>query len=86
MERKRLRDTEKRTEYLMPFGKHKGKPLSKIETTYLDWLIGKDLRDPLKTAVEQELESRPEWKDGSFVEDADDAFEDEGPRFGDEHD
>lgn len=52
----------------MPFGKHKGKFLSDVETEYLDWLIGRDLRDPLKTNVLNELKSRDEWRTGSFME------------------
>ena len=44
---------------LMPFGKHKGQEISKLETEYLTWLLGlDDIRDPLKSVVEAELAKR----------------------------
>ena len=69
---KRRKSLEKRVEYIMPFGKYRGVPLDRIKTSYLDWLIGQSLRDPLKAAVEKELESRPDWKSGDFL--AEDEF------------
>lgn len=38
----------------MPFGKHKGKPLRKVPSQYLDWLAEKtDLRGDLADAIEE---------------------------------
>jgi hypothetical protein len=45
-------------EYRMPFGKHKGLPLSKLPYEYLLWLRTADLRDPLDTAVDDEYQRR----------------------------
>jgi Putative quorum-sensing-regulated virulence factor len=48
-------------EYLtvkMPFGKFKGLPVSELPDDYLDWLSEIELREPLRTAVEQEIEAR----------------------------
>jgi Putative quorum-sensing-regulated virulence factor len=42
----------------MPFGKFKGQPLSAIPDDYLEWLKGRDLRDPLRDAVEAEWNAR----------------------------
>ncbi len=43
----------------MPFGCHKGKPLSKIPTDYLHWVLTlPDLRPDLRRAIQSELESR----------------------------
>ena len=43
----------------MPFGKHRGKPLSEIPYSYLCWLRRKpDLRDPLWSAVIREVNRR----------------------------
>lgn len=43
--------------FVMPFGKHRGKTLGQIlddDAAYLDWLVGLDnLREPLKSEVEQ---------------------------------
>ena len=47
----------------MPFGKHKGEPISECPTEYLDWLIGQDwLFDDLRTAIETDLEGRAGWR------------------------
>jgi hypothetical protein len=44
---------------ILPFGKHKGANLSDAPTQYLQWLVNVDwLRDPLRTAIEAELERR----------------------------
>lgn len=43
----------------MPFGKWKGKPITELKDTYLDWLMGlDDLREPLKSAIEHEVQRR----------------------------
>lgn len=40
---------------LMPFGKHKGKPLKDIPRDYIAWLSGQEIRDPdLAAAVAAE--------------------------------
>lgn len=53
----------------MPFGKHKGKFLWDVDTNYLDWLLGRELREPLKGQIIAELNSRDEWRSGAFIED-----------------
>jgi exodeoxyribonuclease X len=35
----------------MPFGKHKGKPLSEVPADYIDWLLGRDIDDDLRCAL-----------------------------------
>jgi Putative quorum-sensing-regulated virulence factor len=53
----------------MPFGKHKGRPISALPTGYLCWLTTlDDLKWYLREAVEAELERRP---DARRVDDAD---------------
>jgi hypothetical protein len=43
----------------MPFGRHKGERLEDLDDDYLRWLAGlDDLREPLKSAVKAEWESR----------------------------
>jgi hypothetical protein len=43
----------------MPFGKFAGQPISGLKDDYLQWLLGLDtLRDPLKSAVEGEVQKR----------------------------
>ena len=45
----------------MPFGKHKGTPLEDLPRDYLDWLNAlEDLRPPLRSAVDREIERRAE--------------------------
>jgi len=47
------------TTYRMPFGKHKGKPLSAIDGSYLLWLAElPDISARLLAAVQAELERR----------------------------
>jgi len=35
----------------MPFGKHRGKPLSEVPADYIDWLLGRDIDDELRSAL-----------------------------------
>jgi hypothetical protein len=53
----------------MPFGKHRGKPLSRIDDDYLQWLLGEctNLPDYLREAVLDELTKRN--NDREWVED-----------------
>lgn len=55
----------------MPFGKYKGVPLSDIPDEYLDWLRTRDdLRDPLLSALNEELARRQRSRpDPHVVED-----------------
>jgi exodeoxyribonuclease X len=46
----------------MPFGKHKGQPLSEVPIDYIWWLNDKNLRDPLRSALNAELERRDSKK------------------------
>jgi hypothetical protein len=46
----------------MPFGKHKGRPISTLPDSYLAWLTSlPDLREPLRSEVEREIE----WRTGA---------------------
>ena len=38
-------------EYKMPFGKHEGQLLKDIPIDYIEWLQGRELKEPLKTMV-----------------------------------
>jgi uncharacterized protein (DUF3820 family) len=55
----------------IPFGAYKGLPIDELSTKYLDWLIGQDWFCEkfvdIKLAIEVELNSRPDWLDGSFL-------------------
>ena len=48
------------TEFLMPFGKYKGTPLSEINSGYLHWLSTKveEWHPPLRAAIEAERARR----------------------------
>ena len=49
-------------EFVMPFGKYKGEPLSEIPTEYLDWLLGSDnLYESTKEQIEDKLDRRTDW-------------------------
>lgn len=45
---------------LMPFGKYKSQPLEELPSEYLSWLAGIDLREPLLSAVREEVTRRTE--------------------------
>jgi len=42
----------------MPFGKYRGERLEDVPFAYLEWLTALDLREPLRTHVEEEFERR----------------------------
>jgi Putative quorum-sensing-regulated virulence factor len=42
----------------MPFGRHRGVLLVELPPDYLTWLLGLELREPLRSAVEAEAERR----------------------------
>jgi len=44
----------------MPWGKHKGKPLSEVPQDYLDWLTDRELTEEFKQDVRRELDRRRE--------------------------
>ena len=43
---------------LMPFGKHKGVEIEDLPDDYLEWLLGRDLYDPLLSEVMEEVDRR----------------------------
>ena len=49
-------------EYKMPFGKHKGQLLKDIPIDYIEWLSGTDLKEPLKTFVNEILNNKENIK------------------------
>jgi hypothetical protein len=42
----------------MPFGRHRGVLLTEVPPDYLAWLLGLELREPLRSAVAAEAERR----------------------------
>lgn len=44
-----------------PFGKHRGEKLKDIPVGYLDWALGIELRDDLRTAIQEFLKTQAEW-------------------------
>jgi len=54
-------------EFVMPFGKYTGRPLSEIPTKYLDYVLGLDnLWESTENAILSELNKRTDWNDGSM--------------------
>jgi uncharacterized protein (DUF3820 family) len=50
-------------EFIMPFGAHKGKPLSEIPTEYLDHVLGFDnLWPSTRDAILAHLRTRADWQ------------------------
>ena len=43
---------------LMPFGRYRGQELATLPAEYLQWLAGIELREPLASAVQEEVERR----------------------------
>ena len=53
----------------MPFGKHKGKPLSAVPRGYLQWLYRQDfVRQPLKGRIERVLFGIPEPTEDQIID------------------
>ena len=46
----------------MPFGKHEGKLLKDIPIDYIEWLSGRDLKEPLKSMVNELLNGNKEYE------------------------
>ncbi|MDP2601893.1 MAG: DUF3820 family protein [Deltaproteobacteria bacterium] len=42
----------------MPFGKFKGERLQELPNSYVEWLLGLDLREPLRTKIKLEYQRR----------------------------
>jgi hypothetical protein len=49
--------------WVLPFGKHKGRPLPEVPSDYLSWLLRTRLTARLRAAVRTELLSRPDRQD-----------------------
>ena len=62
--------------YVMPFGKYKGRLVSDIPSSYLEWLTTIDLRDSLRKAVIEELQLRDYGYSDDPGEDEDDHAQD----------
>jgi hypothetical protein len=58
--------------YVMPFGKYKGRLVSDIPSSYLEWLTTIDLSDALQEAVVEELRLRDYGYSDDPGEDKDD--------------
>ena len=50
-------------EYKMPFGKHEGQLLKDIPRDYIEWLAGRDLKEPLKSMVNELLNEDKDHSD-----------------------
>lgn len=42
----------------MPFGAYRGRSVASLDNAYLDWLQGRNLDEPLRTAVHEEAARR----------------------------
>lgn len=42
----------------MPFGKHKGKPMTEVPTDYLEWMLREFEDSPIRTAAKKEIATR----------------------------
>jgi hypothetical protein len=62
--------------YVMPFGKYKGRLVSDIPSSYLEWLTTIDLSDALQEAVVEELRLRDYGYSDDPGEDKDDHAQD----------
>ena len=50
-------------DFIMPFGKYKGEPLSEIPTEYLDYVLGFDnFWTSTQNAILAHLRSRADWQ------------------------
>jgi hypothetical protein len=57
-------------DYTMPFGRHRGRALADLPDGYFAWLRTLDLREPLRSAVAEEVERRDRQRpDPRVVED-----------------
>ncbi len=43
------------SKYVLPFGKHKGKPLDEVPLLYLDWLVGQEVKGFLGMILKEYL-------------------------------
>lgn len=50
-------------EYKMPFGKYEGQLLKDIPIDYIEWLAGRDLKEPLKSMVNELLNGNRDHSD-----------------------
>lgn len=59
-----ISEAETRLPTRLPFGKHKNQLIESVPTSYLEWFVGIDMGDDLKTAVRNELSKRKESRHG----------------------
>src|SRR5215470_10744168 len=52
------RTTMSITGSIMPFGRYRGWPLSELPMTYIFWLNTHSIREPLRSALDAEMERR----------------------------
>jgi hypothetical protein len=50
----------------MPFGRHRGKPIDQLPDGYIDWLLGLELRPPLRDWVIEEATVREELEEERY--------------------
>jgi hypothetical protein len=53
-----LADAKVRTIHHMPWGEHVGKPLFEVPSSYLRWMLTRDINKNLRTSVEKTLAMR----------------------------